>query len=170
MNLSVVELRVLGALMEKEITTPENYPLSLNAVLAASNQRSSREPVMTLAEDEVRSALYALEQRRWVAMAREGRVAKFEHRIRTVLQLRRDETAVLCLLVLRGPQTVGELRGRAGRMYGFDDLEAVTATLGRMASRAQGTGAGETGPLVELLPRQAGSREGRYRHLLGETE
>ena len=168
MELNAVELRVLGSLMEKEMTTPEAYPLSLNSLLAACNQRSSREPVMTLEEDEVRQALHSLEDRGWTAVVREGRVPRYEHRIRTVLQLRRDETAVLCLLLLRGPQTAGELRGRADRMYSFDDLQSVASTLERMAARpAIDADPGATGPLVLLLPRQAGSREARYMHLLG---
>ena len=168
MELNAVELRVLGSLMEKEMTTPEAYPLSLNSLLAACNQKSSREPVMNLEEDEVRQALHGLEDRGWTAVVREGRVPRFEHRIRTVLQLRRDETAILCLLLLRGPQTVGELRGRADRMYSFDDLQSVTSALERMASRpAIAMEPGATGPLVVLLPRQAGSREARYMHLLG---
>ena len=112
-------LRVLGALMEKEMTTPDLYPLSINALVAAANQRSSRDPVMNLSADEVRQALHGLEHAGLVTPAREGgRVARYEHRIRTVLNLRRDETAVLCLLLLRGPQTPGELRSRADRGLG----------------------------------------------------
>ena len=130
------QVRVLGALMEKEIVTPETYPLSLNALLAACNQRSSRDPVMELTEEEVRQALHGLEDLGLTAVVRDSRVAKYEHRARTVLNLRRDETAVLCLLLLRGPQTPGELRARADRLYSFDDLEAVQSTLERLAARA----------------------------------
>lgn len=159
MNLSGAEIRVLGALIEKEINTPEYYPLSLNALIAACNQKSSREPVMELSEDEVRSALRNLDDMGYTSSVHDSRVPKFEHRIRTVLNLRRDETALLCLLLLRGPQTPGELRTRADRMYAFDDLAAVQSTLTRMAER-------ET-PLVVLLPRQPGAREARYAQLLG---
>jgi len=176
-TLDRVQVRVLGALIEKEIATPEGYPLSLNALVNACNQRSSRDPVMELAEDQVRQALHTLEDMGMTATVRDSRVAKFEHRIRTVLNLRRDETAVLCLLFLRGPQTPGELRARADRLYSFDDLEAVQSTLERMASRSS-SALGEdatkdsasstnAGPLVVVLPRQPGSREARYAHLLG---
>ncbi len=172
MTLDSIQVRVLGALMEKEIATPETYPLSLNALLAACNQRSSRDPVMDLTEEEVRQGLHGLEDLGLTAVVRDSRVAKYEHRARTVLNLRRDETAVLCLLLLRGPQTPGEIRSRADRLYSFDDLEAVQATLERMAARGgAGDGAGSaalsTGPLAVMLPRQPGSRESRYAQLLG---
>jgi len=171
-RLDPVQVRVLGALMEKEIATPETYPLSLNALVAACNQKTSRDPVMELNEEQVRQALHALEDMGLTAVVRDSRVAKYEHRIRTVLNLRRDETAVLCLLFLRGPQTPGELRARADRLYSFDDLEAVQSTLERLASRPadsaeDGAGGRSTGPLVVVLPRQPGSREARYAHLLG---
>jgi uncharacterized protein len=170
MTLDPVQLRVLGALIEKEIATPEGYPLSLNALVNACNQKSSRDPVMELTEEEVRQALHILEDMELTAVVRDSRVAKYEHRIRTVLNLRRDETAVLCLLFLRGPQTPGELRSRADRLYSFDDLEAVQSTLERLASRGsadEDPAARTTGPLVTVLPRQPGSREARYAHLLG---
>jgi uncharacterized protein YceH (UPF0502 family) len=176
MTLDPIQLRVLGALIEKEITTPENYPLSLNALMAACNQRSSRDPVLDLTEDEVRQAVHSLEDAGILAPVRDARVPKYEHRIRTILNLRRDETALLCLLMLRGPQTPGELRGRADRMYSFEDLAAVQATLERLANRSEaGGGSGLTsegvyavsGPLVVMLPRQPGSRESRFAHLLG---
>lgn len=172
MVLDPIQTRVLGCLIEKEIVTRENYPLSLNALVNACNQKSSRDPVLDLSEDEVRQALHALEDEDLVSTLHDSRVPKYEHRIRTVLNLRRDETAVLCLLMLRGPQTPGELRGRADRMYAFDDIAAVQATLERLASREasaepNGPGAGTvTGPLTQLLPRQPGSREARYAHLL----
>lgn len=166
MTLDPVPVRVLGALIEKEIVTPENYPLSLNALVNACNQKSSREPVMELNEDEVRQALHLLEDAGLTSTVRDSRVAKFEHRARTVLNLRRDETAVLCLLLLRGPQTPGELRARADRLYSFDGIEAVEGTLSRlMAPAAEGEQAQR--PLVAMLPRQPGSREVRYMHLLG---
>ena len=174
MHLSPNEVRVLGALIEKEITTPEGYPLSLNALQNAANQRSSRDPVLDLAEADIREALYALEDRGLVTPTRDSRVPKFEHRARTVLNLRRDETAILCLLLLRGPQTPGELRSRSDRLHSFDDLASVTATLDRLAARPPRADLeapltpDATGPLVRLLPRQPGSREARYAHLLGD--
>ena len=169
MQLDPTQLRVLGSLIEKEITTPENYPLSLNTLLNACNQRSSRDPVLDLTEEEVRQALHALEDLALVTSVRDARVPKYEHRIRTVFNLRRDETAVLCLLMLRGPQTPGELRSRADRLYTFDDLAAVQSTLERLAARPTIDEAGNqtTGPLTTVLPRQPGSREARYAHLLG---
>jgi uncharacterized protein len=169
MHLSPHQLRVLGSLIEKEITTPENYPLSLNALLNACNQRSSRDPVLDLTEEEVRQAIHSLEDLGLVTPVRDARVPKYEHRIRTVLNLRRDETAVLCLLLLRGPQTPGELRSRADRLYSFDDLASVQSTLERLAARTTTDEAGNstTGPLTAVLPRQPGSREARYAHLLG---
>ena len=170
MTLDAVQVRVLGALIEKEIATPENYPLSLNALVNACNQRTSRDPVMELAEDEVRQALHALEDMDLTAVVREGRVPKYEHRIRTVLNLRRDETALLCLLFLRGPQTPGELRSRADRLHNFDGLDAVESTLARMSAGTAveaGSEADDARPLTIVLPRQPGSRESRYAHLLG---
>ena len=173
MQLDPIQLRVLGSLIEKEITTPENYPLSLNALVNACNQRSSRDPVLDLTEDQVRQALHSLEDLALTTPVRDARVPKYEHRIRTVLNLRRDETAVLCLLMLRGPQTPGELRSRADRLYTFDDLASVQATLERLAARPTAGTLDETnsssettGPLTIILPRQPGSREARYTHLL----
>ena len=169
MQLDPIQLRVLGSLIEKEITTPENYPLSLNALVNACNQRSSRDPVLELTEEEVRQALHTLEDLALTNPVRDSRVPKYEHRIRTVLNLRRDETAVLCLLMLRGPQTPGELRSRADRLYTFDDLAAVQSTLERLAARpaTDELTPENTGPLVIVLPRQPGSREARYAHLFG---
>lgn len=172
--LSLTQLRVLGALIEKEITTPEYYPLSLNALINACNQRSSRDPILDLFQNDVLSALDGLEALYLTASVHDARVTKYEHRVRTVLSLRRDETALLCLLLLRGPQTPGELRSRADRLYAFDDLSAVTATLDRLAARPAPESLGSeassqplTGPLTVLLPRQTGAREARYAHLLG---
>ena len=174
MQLSTHEVRVLGSLMEKYSTTPDIYPLSFNALQAAANQRSSRDPVLDLAEDDVRQALHALEDRGLASTARGGlgssssRVPKYEHHARTVLNLRRDETALLCLLLLRGPQTPGELRSRADRLFSFDDLPAVISALDRLANRPSSADAAITGPLVSVLARQPGSREVRYAHLLGD--
>ena len=169
MKLDPIQTRVLGSLIEKEITTPENYPLSLNALVNACNQRSSRDPVLELTEDEVRQALHTLADLNLTSTVHDSRVPKFEHRIRTVLNLRRDETAVLCLLMLRGPQTPGELRSRSDRLFTFDDLAAVQSTLERLVARPapDQTTPESTGPLAVLLPRQPGSREARYAHLLG---
>jgi uncharacterized protein len=157
-QLNAVECRVVGCLIEKEITTPEYYPLSLNALVNACNQKSSREPVMSLSEADVRSALFELENMGAVRVLADARVSKFEHRVYDQLKLRRDEIAVMCLLLLRGPQTAAELRGRADRLYAFDDTQAVGTTLERLAGRDE--------PLVRQLPRQPGSRESRWAHLL----
>jgi uncharacterized protein YceH (UPF0502 family) len=170
--LDPIQLRVLGSLIEKEITTPEQYPLSLNALVNACNQRSSRDPVLDLAEREVFAALQSLEDLHLVDPIRDARVAKYEHRARTVLNLRRDETALLCLLLLRGPQTPGELRSRADRLHPFDDLSSVQATLERLANRSPALDPSappaRTTPLTVQLPRQPGARESRYAHLLGD--
>ena len=165
MDLSRAELRVLGALIEKEITTPEYYPLSLNALLAACNQKSSREPVMTLGEDEVRGALRSLEDQELVSVDHGSRVQRYEHRARTVFHLRRDETAVLCLLLLRGPQTPGELRGRADRLHTFEDIAAVSSTLARMAAPS------ELRPqtMVTQVALKPGTKEVRYAQTLGDV-
>ena len=159
--MNAVEARVLGALMEKEMTTPEYYPLSLNALVNACNQKSSRDPVMALSESDVRGALFSLEELGLVRTLADGRVSKFEHRTRDGLNLRRDEFAVIGLLLLRGPQTAAELRARAERLYSFDDNLAVQATLERLATRQEPQGA-----LTRLLPRQPGSREARWMQLL----
>jgi uncharacterized protein YceH (UPF0502 family) len=162
-QLSVVEARVLGALIEKEINTPEYYPLSLNATVNACNQKSSREPVMELSESEVRTALFEMDQMGLVKTIAESRATKFEHRVRDVLNLRRDEVAVICLLLLRGPQTSAELRARTERMYAFEDNAAVMTTLERLAGRQV---SGQAEPLTQLLQRQPGAREARWVHLL----
>jgi hypothetical protein len=161
LTLNAVEVRVLGALIEKGITTPENYPLSLNALVNACNQKSNRDPVMELSEAEVRAALFELENLELVRVLADARVSKFEHRAYDRLELRRPEIAVLCLLLLRGPQTAAELRARAERLFAFDDTAAVTATLERMAVREE-----PKGPLVRQLERQPGSKERRWMHLL----
>jgi uncharacterized protein YceH (UPF0502 family) len=161
--LNEVEARVLGCLIEKEITTPEYYPLSLNALVNACNQKSNREPVLTLAESDVRTALFELDQMGLVRTVADSRVSKFEHRVRDVLNLRRDEVAVICLLLLRGPQTSAELRARTERMYSFDDNAAVLATLERLAARLTAV---EPEPLTQLMARQPGAREARWAHLL----
>jgi uncharacterized protein YceH (UPF0502 family) len=162
--LSASEARVLGCLVEKEITTPEYYPLSLNALIHACNQKSNRDPLMNLDEDEVRHALRALGEQ---ALARsasgDSRVAKYEHRLSDTFNFTRPETAILCELLLRGPQTPGELRSRAERMHPFEDLGLVQSTLKHLMERDP--------PLVKVLPRQPGNKEARYAHLLsGDVE
>jgi uncharacterized protein len=164
LELSDTEVRVLGALVEKEITTPEYYPLSLNALINACNQKSNRDPVMSLDEEAVRHALRALTDRAMVRSASgDSRVAKFEHRLNELYNFHRHEMAVLCVLLLRGPQTPGELRTRSERMYAFEDLDAVHAALNLLMRRDP--------PLVKVLPRQPGTKESRYMHLLaGDAE
>lgn len=159
LNLSPAEVRALGALIEKGITTPEYYPLSLNALVNACNQKSSREPVMELSEADVRTALFELEGLGFVRVQADSRVSKFEHLAYGKLSLGRPEIAILGLLLLRGPQTSAELRTRSERMYTFDDTSAVNAVLERLAGREE--------PLVVQLARQPGARESRWMHLLG---
>lgn len=158
--LTAAEARVLGALMEKEATTPDYYPLSLNALMNACNQRSNREPVMDLDEDAVRQALHGLEDLRLAGPARgaDSRVAKYEHWLGEAFNLSRAEGALLCVLLLRGAQTPGELRGRTERMHRFEEIADVTAALQKLMDREP--------PLAALLPRQPGAREQRYAHLL----
>jgi uncharacterized protein len=158
-QLTSTEARVLGALIEKEITTPEYYPLSLNALLNACNQKSNRDPVMTLDEEAVRRALHSLNQNGLArSAATDGRVAKFEHRINEVFNFHRHEIALLCVLLLRGAQTPGELRSRTDRLYQFDDLDSVHSALHLLMNREPA--------LVKILPRHPGTKESRYAHLL----
>ena len=164
MQLTPIEARVLGSLIEKEITTPEYYPLSLNALLAACNQKSSRDPVMTVSEEDARSALRSLEDLELVSIDHGSRVQRYEHRARTVFHLRRDETAILCLLLLRGPQTPGELRGRADRLHTFDDIGSVSSALARMSA----PGEQRPEPIAVQLSRQPGMKEQRFSHTLGD--
>ena len=157
--LTEIETRVLGSLIEKDITTPDYYPLSLNALVNACNQKNNRDPVMTLDESSVRAALTTLQEKRMAGPAggADSRVTKYEHRLQEVFNFDRRETAVVCVLLLRGPQTPGELRGRADRMYHFEALEDVVSTLDRLAQREP--------PLVCILARQPGTKEYRYMHL-----
>jgi uncharacterized protein YceH (UPF0502 family) len=158
--LSAAQARVLGALVEKEVTTPDYYPLSLNALINACNQRSNREPVMDLDEEDVRLALRLLEEKRLAGRARsaDGRVTKYEHWLGEFFNFSRAETALVCVLLLRGPQTPGELRGRTERMHRFDEIGEVLAGLQKLMER--------TPPLAAMLPRQPGTKESRYAHLL----
>lgn len=159
-HLNEVEARVLGALIEKEITTPDYYPLSLNALVNACNQKNNRDRVMNLGEEAVREALDGLQSERLAGPARgaDSRVTKYEHRIQEVFNFSRGETAIICVLLLRGPQTPGELRGRAERMFQFAHLDDVQSTLQKLIERDP--------PLVRVLPRQPGTKESRYMHLL----
>ena len=159
MNLTEIETRVLGALIEKDITTPDYYPLSLNALVNACNQKNNRDPVMTLDEDTVRQALNTLQEKRLAgpASGADSRVTKFEHRLQEVFNFDRREIAVVCVLLLRGPQTPGELRGRTERMYHFEALDDIVSTLDRLGQREP--------PLARILPRQPGTKESRYAHL-----
>ncbi|HKX00092.1 MAG TPA: YceH family protein [Bryobacteraceae bacterium] len=161
LQLNAAEVRVLGSLVEKETATPDYYPLSLNALCAACNQKSSREPVMSLDENTVAAAVDSLRAKGLVLVTSgmEHRVRKYSHRLGEVFNFDRREQTLLCVLMLRGPQTAGELRSRSERMHNFDDLADVEAALARLAER--------TPPLVERLPRNAGEKEPRFMHLLG---
>ena len=154
------EVRVLGALIEKDNTTPEYYPLSLNALVNACNQKSNRDPVMQLNENAVRDALSGLQEHRLAGPAggADSRVTKYEHRTQEVFNFTRGEVALLCVLLLRGPQTPGELRGRTERMHHFETLDDVQSALQKLMQRQP--------PLAKVLPRQPGTKESRYVHLL----
>jgi uncharacterized protein len=156
------ELRVLGCLIEKQRTTPDAYPLSLNALRAACNQTTNRDPVVEYDEETVRSALSRLEQRRWVRLAsgRGSRAAKFRHLLDDALGVGEPELALLAVLMLRGAQTAGELKARAERLHPFPSLTDVHETLDRMIQRE----------LAVRLPRGPGQKEERYRQLLGGQE
>jgi uncharacterized protein YceH (UPF0502 family) len=160
LSLTAAEVRVLGSLIEKDITTPEYYPLSLNALVNACNQKSNRDPVMQLDEGAVRDALAALQDRRMAGPAggADSRVTKYEHRLQEVFNFSRAETAVLCVLLLRGPQTPGELRGRTERLHRFETLDDVQSALQKLMQRDP--------VLVRVLPRQPGTKESRWVHLM----
>jgi uncharacterized protein len=158
--LNEMEARVLGALLEKEITTPDNYPLSLNSLVNACNQKSNRDPVMNLDEESVRDALRTLQDNSLArsVSAADSRVTKYEHRLQEAFNFDRREAAIFCELLLRGPQTPGELRTRAERMHPFDDLSEAQSALQRLMNREP--------PLVKVLARQPGTKESHYIHLL----
>lgn len=169
-QLSAAEARVIGSLLEKQVTTPEQYPLSVNGVVAACNQKTNREPVMNLSEREVQETLDELVKRHYLRTVSGfgNRVTKYEQRFCNsefgALKLSSGEAALVATLMLRGPQTPGELRSRAGRMHEFADMSEVEETLTQLANR-------EDGPFVARLPREPGKRESRYMHLFsGETE
>jgi uncharacterized protein YceH (UPF0502 family) len=164
--LSLLETRILGVLVEKQLTTPDYYPLTLNALLAGCNQKSSRHPVLNAGEDEVQMALDALKRHTLVveSTGASGRVARYAHNVDRVLRLPPPVTALLASLMLRGPQTPGELRVNCDRLYRFPDISALEAYLEEMAARPAGA-------LALKLPKQPGSREHRYAHLLsGEPQ
>ena len=162
--MDAIEVRVLGSLIEKELATPEYYPLTLNALTSACNQKSNRDPIVAYDESVVASALDRLIERKLVWKSSVGRVPKFEERLTHEHSLVPRESSVLCVLLLRGPQTVGEIRGRTVRIYNFKDLEDVQATLDNLAQWG----------FVRQQPRLPGHKESRYGHLLctekGEPE
>jgi uncharacterized protein len=163
--LTAIEVRVLGSLIEKDITTPDYYPLSLNALVNACNQKNNRDPVMNLEENSVASALTSLQEKRMAgpASGADSRVTKYEHRLQEVFNFDRREIAIVCVLLLRGAQTPGELRSRTERMYRFEALEDVVSTLDRLAQRQPSFAA--------ILARQPGTKESRYMHLFaGQPE
>ncbi len=154
-----VEIRVLGCLIEKQRTTPDQYPLTLNSLRLACNQSTNREPVVDYDEADIRKALGELGRRRWIrgASGHTSRSPKYRHLLDTELSLSEDQISVLAVLMLRGEQTPGQLKQRTERMFGFHDLDALQTTLDALAGRE----------LVERLPRRPGQKEDRYRQLLG---
>ncbi|WP_348700420.1 DUF480 domain-containing protein [Ectopseudomonas khazarica] len=156
--LHAIEVRILGCLIEKQLTTPESYPLTLNAVQLACNQKTSREPLMNLESGEVGRYLRSLEGRQLVHLQMGSRADRWEQRCDKQLELVKPQTVLLGLLMLRGPQTLNELLTRSNRMYDFDDVAEIQHQLERLIGRG----------LAMLLPRQTGQREDRYMHLLGE--
>jgi uncharacterized protein len=159
--LNEVEVRVLGSLIEKQLTTPEYYPLTLNALTHACNQISNRDPVVTYDEKTIVRALESLREKNlaYIFYGSESRVPKYKHVVPEVLHLTPPQTAVMCVLMLRGPQTVGEIRGRTTRLYEFKELSEVETTLAELINQ-------ESQPLVARLLRQPGRKESRYAHLL----
>jgi len=157
--LSLLETRVLGVLAEKERTVPDTYPLTLNALIAGCNQKTSRDPVINATETEVQAAVDSLKAMNLVIESSGGRVARYTHNIERVLQVPKQAAALLAVLMLRGAQTAGELRINCERLHNFADISSVEAFLRELAERAAGA-------LVAELPRQAGSRENRWVHLL----
>jgi len=159
-KLTEVEARIVGALVEKQLTTPEYYPLTLNALTAACNQKSNRDPVVSFNEETVTRALEDLREKNlvYVFYGSTSRVPKYKHMLPQVFELEPSETAVMCVLLLRGAQTLGELRERTGRLYEFSGIGEVNETLDSLMRRDE--------PLVVRLERQAGQKEARFAHLL----
>src|SRR5437763_10717999 len=158
-ELDAIEIRVLGCLMEKQLATPEYYPLTLNALVAACNQKSNREPVMELGEADVERALNRLQDEKLAWRVMGGRAVRFDHNLDALWHINRREKAVLTLLFLRGAQTAGELRGRSDRLHTFDSVTEVEQLLRDMAAQSE--------PLVHDLPRRPGQKEERWAHLAG---
>jgi uncharacterized protein YceH (UPF0502 family) len=158
-HLDPTELRILGSLIEKQLSTPEYYPLTLNALLAACNQKSNREPVMELSESDVQKALERLQDEKLVWKVMGGRAVRYDQNLDTAWHLKRREKALLALLMLRGPQTAGELRGRSDRLEKFDTVAEVEELLRDLASERE--------PLVQELPRRPGQKEQRWAHTTG---
>jgi uncharacterized protein YceH (UPF0502 family) len=158
--LDAVAVRILGSLIEKELTTPDNYPLSLNALVAACNQTSAREPVMGLDEATINKAVNDLRQRSLVRAVQQSgsRVLRFRHLMAESLNLDGPELGAMCVLMLRGPQTAGEIKSRSGRLFEFPDIEKVESTLEALMGRQT--------PLVARLPRRPGQKDSRYAHVL----
>src|SRR6516225_9137294 len=157
--LSLLEARVLGVLVEKERTVPDSYPLTLNALVAGCNQKSSRDPVLNATETDVRAAVEGLKSMLLAIERSGGRVARYAHNVERMMNVPRQAAALLAVLMLRGPQTAGELRMNCERLHCFADIPAVEALLNELAERSDGA-------LVAQLPRQPGSRENRWTHLL----
>ncbi len=153
-ELDAVEIRILGSLAEKQMATPEYYPLTLNALVAACNQKSNRDPVMELSQEDVQRALDRLQEEKLVWKLVGGRAVRWEHNLDSTLQLDRPSKAVLALLFLRGAQTSGELRSRSDRLHAFDNIAGVEETLRRLE------------PLVREIPRRPGQKESRWTHVL----
>ena len=160
--LSLLETRALGVLIEKERTVPDSYPLTLNALISGCNQKTSRDPIINATETDVQAAIDSLKAMTLVIESSGGRVQRYSHNFERVLQVPRQASALLAVLMLRGPQTVGGLRINCERLHGFADISSVEAFLRELADRPAGA-------LVTELPRQAGSRENRWAHLLSGT-
>ncbi len=162
-KLTAEEIRVLGSLMEKSRTTPDYYPMTINGLTAACNQRSSRKPVVNYDEETVTRTLDTLKRKGLISTATGGssRATKYKHNFAIVFPVVPAEVAVICLLLLRGPQTPGEINNNSGRLYEFDSLDEVNEVLEKLSSGEQ--------PYLTLLPRRSGQKEARYMHLLGET-
>ena len=156
--LSAIEARILGCLIEKEATTPEQYPLTLNAIHLACNQKTNREPLMELSLGEVGHCMRQLDPRNLVRSQHGARAERYEHRVNTVFSLTKQQQAIVCVLMLRGPQTLSELMTRTERLASFSDIDDMKHTLERLSQRDN--------PLIERIPRASGQREDRYVHLL----
>lgn len=156
--LSAIEARILGCLIEKEAATPEQYPLTLNAIHLTCNQKTNREPIMDLSLGEVGHCMRQLDPRNLVRSQHGARAERYEHRLNTVFSLTKQQQALICVLMLRGPQTLSELLTRTERLASFSDLDDVRHTLERLGQREN--------PLIERIPRASGQREDRYVHLL----